>query len=105
ADRAIVGGIDSRLRVVLPPQRVGLRRSAFRENRLGQNELAGRIARQTPRETLAREMGQAAERVADPQIARGIQRRARHPAEAAARGIRALLIQLHASVALNLELV
>ena len=61
--------IDGRLRVVLPAQRVLLRRLSLGEDRFLQRQLAERIAGEPAGEALAGEIRRAAERVADADVA------------------------------------
>src|SRR5262245_12401849 len=77
--RAIVGWIDRRRRVILPPERGRLRRFAFHEYGLLEREDARGIGALAPGEPLSREMRRAAERVADADVAEAIDRRTRHP--------------------------
>src|SRR5687768_15319918 len=79
-DRAVVRGIDGRLRVVLPAHGV-LRRLALDEHRLAERETPGGIVGEAPGEALAREVRRPAERIADPDIAGAVDGWTRHPPE------------------------
>src|SRR5262245_37386387 len=89
-DRAVVARVDGGLRVVLPAHQA-LRRFALDQHGLAQRQHPLRIVRETGREALAGEGRDAAERVADPDVAVPVDRRAGHPAEQAVGRQRSLL--------------
>src|SRR5262249_36180585 len=103
-DRAVVNGIDSGLRVVLPSLTAGAGTiaafSAFAGNEDGflERQLSLRIIWLPSRESLARKRRRSAVRVADADVAELVHRRARHPAEESVRRVRALLIERDRSI-------
>src|SRR5687768_6994229 len=91
-DRAIVGRVHRRLRVIFPAIGVRLRSFSLDENRLAKRKNTWRIRCKTRGEALPGKVRCAAERIADPYVAALVDRRTRHPAVEAVRCVRALLV-------------
>src|SRR5262249_52510778 len=102
---AVVARIDRGLSIVLPAVRVRLRRFAFHQDRLTYRQLAKWIVRESAREALARKVRVAAERVADADVALGVDGRASHPAVQAVRSESALLVELDIAFLVQSEFV
>src|SRR5712671_1262405 len=104
-DRTVIARIDCGLTVVLPPDRVDLRRLAFYKHGLVQGENTKRIAGQPAGEALTGKIGRAPERIPDADIALAVDGRTRHPAIETVGCVGALLPEAQTAVRSDHELI
>jgi hypothetical protein len=97
--------MDEDIGKVLLAQAARLRSMAFSQHRFVEGELALRVVSYARREALAGEIGRAAERIADADVAFAVHGRVSQPTVESAGGIRRLPVQLGVALFVQAELV